>query len=60
MFKRDKEKRDIYFKLEPFTDLEVNAWLRTENAYLRGVIAGYEKTIREMLDNSRNCGRKKK
>lgn len=37
---------DFHFNFEPTTDEATINWLRSENAYLRGVIKAYEKILK--------------
>lgn len=38
---------DIYTDTEPTKDQDMINWLRSENAYLRGKIAAYEKFLKD-------------
>lgn len=38
---------DIYTDVEPTKDQDIINWLRSENAYLRGKIAAYEKFLKD-------------
>jgi hypothetical protein len=44
--KQPKQSEFFHFDTKPTTDETTIQWLRSENAYLRGVISAYEKVLK--------------